>query len=42
LQSERISISWGTAEYHGDALTAHDLVAAAAKAIKPGPDIAAA
>jgi diguanylate cyclase (GGDEF)-like protein len=42
LQSERISISWGTAEYHGDALTAHDLVAAAAKAIKPGPDIAVA
>jgi len=29
LQSDRISIRWGTAEYHGDALTAQDLLTAA-------------
>jgi diguanylate cyclase (GGDEF)-like protein len=35
LQSDRISIQWGTAEYHGDALTAQDLLTAALKSI-PG------
>jgi len=35
LQSDRISIQWGTAEYHGDALTAQDLLAAALKSM-PG------
>ncbi|HEY9287958.1 MAG TPA: HD domain-containing phosphohydrolase [Candidatus Dormibacteraeota bacterium] len=33
LQSERISIHWGAAEYHGDALTAQDLVVAALRSI---------
>ena len=33
LQSDRISIRWGTAEYHGDALSGQDLVAAALKSI---------
>jgi diguanylate cyclase (GGDEF)-like protein len=42
VQSDRISIRWGSAEYHGDALTAQDLVAAALKSTggKPG-DVAA-
>jgi len=31
VQSDRISVHWGTAEYHGDTLTAQDLVAAALK-----------
>ncbi|HEV2013172.1 MAG TPA: HD domain-containing phosphohydrolase [Candidatus Dormibacteraeota bacterium] len=35
LQSDRISIRWGTAEYHGDALTAQDLLTAALKSM-PG------
>jgi len=38
LQSDRISIRWGTAEYHGDALTAQDLVAAALKSTIGKPD----
>jgi diguanylate cyclase (GGDEF)-like protein len=29
VQSDRISIRWGTAEYHGDALTGQDLMTAA-------------
>jgi len=29
VQSDRISIRWGTAEYHGDALTGQDLITAA-------------
>jgi diguanylate cyclase (GGDEF)-like protein len=33
LQSDRVSIRWGTAEYHGDALTAQDLLAAALKSL---------
>jgi two-component system cell cycle response regulator len=33
LQSERVSIRWGTAEYHGDALTAQDLLAAGLKSL---------
>src|SRR5256714_3780863 len=33
LQSDRISIRWGTAEYHGDALTAQDLLSAALKSL---------
>jgi len=33
LQSDRISIRWGTAEYHGDALTAQDLLTAALKSL---------
>jgi diguanylate cyclase (GGDEF)-like protein len=33
LQSDRISIRWGTAEYHGDALTAQDLLAAGLKSL---------
>ena len=32
VQSDRISIRWGIAEYHGDARTAQDLVSAAIKA----------
>ena len=36
LQSDRISIRWGTAEYHGDALTAQDLLTAALKALSEG------
>lgn len=42
LQSERISIRWATAEYHGDARTVQDLVAAALKSIAAGRDMAAA
>ncbi len=42
LQSDQISIIWGTAEYHGDAQTAQDLVAAAVRAVKPQSDLAAA
>jgi len=42
LQSERISIHWGAAEYHGDALTAQDLLAAARKATARRPDDVAA
>ena len=42
LQSERISILWGAAEYHGDALTAQDLVVAALKLIGGNSDTAAA
>jgi diguanylate cyclase (GGDEF)-like protein len=33
LQSDRISVRWGTAEYHGDALTAQDLLTAALKSL---------
>jgi len=33
LQSDRISIRWGTSEYHGDALTAQDLLTAALKSL---------
>jgi len=33
LQSDRISIRWGVAEYHGDALTAQDLLAAGLKSM---------
>ena len=33
LQSDRISIRWGAAEYHGDALTAQDLLTAALKSM---------
>jgi diguanylate cyclase (GGDEF)-like protein len=33
LQSDRISVRWGTAEYHGDALTAQDLLAAGLKSL---------
>ena len=33
LQSDRISIRWGTAEYRGDVLTAQDLLAAGVKAL---------
>jgi diguanylate cyclase (GGDEF)-like protein len=33
LESDRISIRWGTAEYHGDALTAQDLLTAALKSL---------
>src|SRR5438552_159708 len=33
LQSDRISIRWGVAEYHGDALTAQDLLAASLKSM---------
>jgi diguanylate cyclase (GGDEF)-like protein len=33
LQSDRISIRWGTAEYHGDALTAQDLLTAALRSL---------
>ena len=33
LQSERISIRWASAEYHGDAAAAQDLVAAALKSM---------
>jgi diguanylate cyclase (GGDEF)-like protein len=36
LQSDRISILWGTAEYHGDALTAQDLLTAALKSLSGG------
>jgi diguanylate cyclase (GGDEF)-like protein len=42
LQSERISIRWGTAEYYGDALTAQDLVTAALKSIRSNSDSVAA
>jgi diguanylate cyclase (GGDEF)-like protein len=42
LQSERISILWGAAEYHGDALTAQDLVVAALKSINKSFDTAVA
>jgi diguanylate cyclase (GGDEF)-like protein len=42
LQSERISVRWGAAEYHGDTQTAQDLLAAARKAVRGSPsDIAA-
>jgi diguanylate cyclase (GGDEF)-like protein len=33
LQSDRISIRWGTAEFHGDALTAQDLLTAALRSM---------
>jgi diguanylate cyclase (GGDEF)-like protein len=33
LQSDRVSIRWGTAEYHGDSLTAQDLLAAGLKSL---------
>ena len=33
MQSDRISIHWGTAEYHGDALTAQDLLTGALKSL---------
>src|SRR4030081_736702 len=42
LQSDRVSIRWGTAEYHGDALTAQDLLAAALKSLAGKRDDVAA
>jgi diguanylate cyclase (GGDEF)-like protein len=43
LQSDRISIHWGTAEYHGDAMTAQDLLAAGLKSVAGNRnDVAAA
>ena len=42
LESERISIRWGTAEFHGDAQTAQDLVTAALKTLAAAPGTAAA
>jgi diguanylate cyclase (GGDEF)-like protein len=42
LQSDRVSIRWGTAEYHGDALTAQDLLAAGLKSLAAKPDNVAA
>ena len=42
LQSERITIRWASVEYHGDARTVQDLVAAALKSIGAGRDFAAA
>jgi len=42
LQSDRISIRWGTAEYHGDALTAQDLLTAALKSMPDRRDDVAA
>ena len=42
LQPERVSIRWGTAEYHGDALTAQDLLAAALKSLAGKRDNVAA
>jgi diguanylate cyclase (GGDEF)-like protein len=49
LQSDRISIRWGTAEYHGDAMTAQDLLTASLKSLAdragkrtpPGVDLTA-
>jgi len=49
LQSDRISIRWGTAEYHGDALTAQDLLTVSLKSLAdragkrtpPGVDLTA-
>jgi diguanylate cyclase (GGDEF)-like protein len=41
LQSDRISIRWGSAEYHGDALTAQDLLTAALKSMSERPARAA-
>src|ERR1700737_3743549 len=42
LQSERVSIRWGTAEYHGDAMTAQDLLAAGLKSLAGKRDDVAA
>ena len=42
LQSDRISVRWGTAEYHGDALTAQDLLAAGLKSLAAKRDNLAA
>jgi diguanylate cyclase (GGDEF)-like protein len=42
LQSDRVSIRWGTAEYHGDALTAQDLLAAGLKSLARKRDDVAA
>jgi len=42
LQSDRVSIRWGTAEYHGDALTAQDLLGAALKSLAGKRDNVAA
>src|SRR5256714_3608811 len=42
LESERISVRWGIAEYHGDGQTAQDLVTAALKAIGGDSQTAAA
>ena len=42
LQSDRISIRWAAAEYHGDARTVDDLVGAALKSINARRDMAAA
>jgi diguanylate cyclase (GGDEF)-like protein len=42
LQSDRISVRWGTAEYHGDSLTAQDLLAAAVRSLRAKPDDVAA
>src|SRR6202011_2769125 len=37
LQSDRISIQWGTAEYHGAARTAQDLLTGALKSLSDRP-----
>lgn len=42
LQSDRISIHWGTAEYHGDSMTAQDLLAAGLKSVAGNRDDVAA
>jgi diguanylate cyclase (GGDEF)-like protein len=42
LQSDRVSIRWGTAEYHGDAQTAQDLLAAGLKSLAGKRDDVAA
>ena len=42
LQSDRVSIRWGTAEYHGDALTAQDLLATGLRSLAGKPDDVAA
>ena len=42
LQSDRISVRWGAAEYHGDALTAQDLLAAGLKSLAAKRDDLAA
>jgi diguanylate cyclase (GGDEF)-like protein len=42
LQSDRVSVRWGTAEYHGDTLTAQDLLAAGLKSLAGKRDDVAA
>jgi diguanylate cyclase (GGDEF)-like protein len=42
LQSERISVRWGTAPYRGDAQTTQDLLAAAVRSLAGQPDDVAA